>query len=258
MSRMPAQPAITAYTLTYNEAHQIREVFESIKWTDEWLVVDSFSTDGTVQIAREYGARVLSLAFNGFGALRNAALDAASHDWMVSIDADERCTPELAAEIRGELASPRADAYLVPRKNYFLGRWIRHCGWYPDYRQPQLFNRTKMRYRDELVHESFALQGKLGRLREHVIQIPWPTVEAATAKLHRYSTLMAQRYHQMNHRATLARMVASPLAMALKLYVLRQGFRDGYPGLLVTLLYAYYTFLKYAKLWELQQRTGAR
>src|SRR5205085_7524057 len=109
-----------------------------------------------------------------------------------------RCTPELAAEIRRELLAPKFDAYHVPRKSHFLGRWMRHSGWYPDYRQPQFFNRTKMRYRDDLVHESYDLKGRLGYLREHALQYPWPTLEVAAAKLQRYSTLMAQRYAGQN------------------------------------------------------------
>ncbi|MBU6400834.1 MAG: glycosyltransferase family 2 protein [Verrucomicrobia bacterium] len=250
---MAPPDGITVYTLSFNEARQIRQVLQTVQWADELLLLDSFSTDGTVEIARELGARVLSEKFCGFGKLRNQAVAAARHDWILSIDADERCTPELAAEIRRELAAPRCDAYLVPRKNFFCGRRIRHCGWYPDYRQPQLFHRAKMRYREDLVHEGYELQGRLGRLREHVLQYPWPTLAVATGKLDRYATLMAQRYAASHHRATAANLIGSPLAMFLKMYVLQQGFRDGRPGLVLCGLYAYYTFLKYARLWELQQ-----
>src|SRR5579859_2045637 len=119
---MSASIAITAYVLTFNEARQIREVLESIKWADEIIIVDSFSTDGTVEIAREFNARVISEKFCGFGKLRNFALDASKNDWMLSIDADERCTPELAAEVRREVAAPRFEAYHVPRKSHFLGQ----------------------------------------------------------------------------------------------------------------------------------------
>ncbi|MDB6066926.1 MAG: hypothetical protein JWR26_3134 [Pedosphaera sp.] len=250
---MSKTASITAFTLTCNEAHQIREVLESVKWADEIIIVDSFSADGTQEIAREYNARIISSKFCGFGNLRNLALDASSNDWMLSIDSDERCTPELSAEIRRELPSPLFDAYHVPRKSHFLGHWMRHSGWYPDYRQPQFFNRTKMRYREDLVHEGFNLNGNLGYLKEHALQYPWPTIEAGTAKLQRYSTLMAQRYAQMNKRATLGRLIGSPLSMFLKVYVCQQGFRDGYHGLILAALYGYYTFLKYAKLWELQR-----
>lgn len=249
-----SRPGITVYTLSYNEAHQIREVMESVKWADEIILVDSFSTDGTVEIAKEYGAKILSEKFCGFGALRNKALDAATNDWVLSIDSDERCTPELAAEVRREALSPKCDAYHVPRKSHFLGKWIRHCGWYPDYRQPQFFNRNKMRYRDELVHESYDLNGSLGYLREHALQYPWQTIEAATAKLQRYSTLMAQRYQAADKKATWPKLLFSPWAMFLKVYLVQQGFRDGRHGFILATLYGYYTFLKYAKLWELQKK----
>jgi glycosyltransferase involved in cell wall biosynthesis len=245
---------VTAYTLTLNEARQIRAVLESVKWADEIIVVDSFSTDGTVEIAREFNARVLNAEFHGFGKLRNLALDAAKNDWILSIDADERCTPELEREVRRELDAPRFDAYHIPRKSHFLGRWMRHCGWYPDYRQPQLFHRGRLRYNDDLVHESFTLNGRLGYLREHVLQYPWDTIEIATAKLQRYSTLMAQRYAQAGKRASVGKMLLSPAAMFFKVYAAQQGFRDGRHGLVLALLYSYYTFLKYAKLWELRQR----
>ena len=246
-------PKITAYVLSYNEARQIRPVMESIKWADEIILVDSFSTDGTVEIAREYNARIISAEFRGFGKLRNLALDASSNDWMLSIDADERCTPELAAEVRREALNPQFDAYHVPRKSHFLGRWMRHSGWYPDYRQPQFFNRTRMRYREELVHEGFELNGKLGYLREHALQYPWDTIEKASAKLQRYSTLMAQRYNEMPRRASLSKTIFSPAAMFARVYFFKQGFRDGRHGFVLATLYAYYTFLKYAKLWEMQR-----
>jgi len=244
---------VTAYTLSFNEASQIRAVMESIKWADEIILVDSFSTDGTVEIAREYNARIISEKFCGFGKLRNLALDASSNDWMLSIDADERCTPELAAEVRREVINPQFDAYHVPRKSHFLGKWMRHSGWYPDYRQPQFFNRKKMRYREDLVHERFELNGKLGYLHEHALQYPWDTIEKACAKLQRYSTLMAQRYSDMNRRPSLSKTILSPAAMFARVFFFKQGFRDGRHGFVLATLYAYYTFLKYAKLWEMQR-----
>jgi len=181
-------------------------------------------------------------------------LAAARHDWILSIDADERCTPELAQEVRQELANPRYEAYHIPRKSHFLGHWMRHSGWYPDYRQPQLFDRRRMRYNDELVHESYTLDGRLGCLRQHVLQYPWDTIEIASAKLQRYSTLMAQRYAAAGRRAPLAKLLLSPAGMFFKVFVAQQGFRDGRYGLILATLYAYYTFLKYAKLWEHQRK----
>jgi glycosyltransferase involved in cell wall biosynthesis len=246
---------VSLYIIAFNEAQNLREVLPTVLWADEVVVVDSFSTDDTAAVCAQFGARHVNVKFEGFGKLRNDALALLKHDWVVSIDSDERCTPELAAEIRSELAAgPKFDAYHVPRKSHFLGRWMRHSGWYPDYRQPQFFNRRKMRYAADLVHESYELQGRLGYLHEHALQFPWPTLEVAIAKLQRYSTLMAQRYAAQNRRATLSRLLFSPAGMFLKVYFLKSGWRDGRHGLILAVLYAYYTFLKYAKLWELQQR----
>jgi len=249
-----AEP-VSLYIIAFNEAHNLREVLPTVSWADEVVVVDSFSTDGTAAVCAQFGARHVNVKFEGFGKLRNDALALLKHDWVVSIDSDERSTPELASEIRRELATgPKFDAYHVPRKSHFLGRWMRHSGWYPDYRQPQFFNRRKMRYADDLVHESFELQGRLGYLKEHALQFPWPTLEIAIAKLQSYSTLMAQRYAAQNRRATLSRLLFSPAGMFLKVYLLKSGWRDGRHGMILAVFYAYYTFLKYAKLWELQQR----
>ena len=245
---------ITVFIMSYNEAHQIRQVLESVKWADEIILVDSFSTDGTVEIAQEYNAKIISAEFCGYGKLRNMALDAARNDWILSIDSDERCTPELEQEVQREVQAPRFDAYFVPRKSHFLGYWMRHSGWYPDYRQPQLFNRNKFRYREELVHESFDLNGTLGYLKEHALQYPWDTIEAAVAKMQRYSTLMAQRYAEMGRSSSLLKIVFSPVGTFLKVYLLKQGFRDGMHGFILAGIYGYYTFLKYVKLWEMRRK----
>jgi glycosyltransferase involved in cell wall biosynthesis len=251
----PGQCKITAYIMTFNEARQIRAALETITWADEIIVVDSFSTDGTVEIARGFGARIISEKFCGFGKLRNFALEAAQNDWVFSLDADERCTPELAEEMRRTLAAgPQFDAYHVPRKSHFLGRWMRYCGWYPDYRQPQFFNRRKMHYADDLVHETYKLDGRLGYLREHALQFPWDTIEIAAGKLQRYSTLMAERYAASGKKAPFFKLLTSPIGMFLKVYILQSGWRDGRHGFILATLYSYYTFLKYVKLWEYRQR----
>jgi len=257
MTMTKPTPPVTVYTLTFNEARQIRAVLESVKWADELMLVDSFSTDGTVEIAKEYGARILSEPFCGFGALRNKALAAARFDWMVSIDADERCLPAFAAELRQTLAAPRHAAYYVPRRNFFLDRPIRFCGMYPDYRQPQVFDRRRFRYRAELVHESYECDGSVGHFRNPIEQHPLPTLSVVMAKTERYTSLMAQRYYEAGRRAGLARMAFNPTAACLKKYLLQQGFREGMHGFLFATLHAWYTFLKYAKLWELQRRPPA-
>jgi glycosyltransferase involved in cell wall biosynthesis len=248
---------LSAYVLTFNEEDKIREAVASITWVDEIVVLDSHSTDRTEQICREYTDKVHQCDFQGFGKLRNRALELVTHDWVLSLDADERATEELRDEIRTELArGPRADAFFVPRKNFFLGRWIRHGGWYPDYRQPQVFNKHRMRYREDMVHEGFHLDGRIGYLCGHVLQFPFRDLGQYLQKMSRYSTLMAEQMAQRGRKFRPHQLITHPLFTFVKMYGLRQGFRDGMPGLILALLYAYYTFVKYAKLWELTRNGG--
>lgn len=248
---------LSAYVLTFNEEGKIREALASIAWVDEIVVLDSHSTDGTGQICREYTDRVYQCDFEGFGKLRNRALELVTHDWVLSLDADERATEELRDEIRTEMArGPRADAFFVPRKNFFLGRWICHGGWYPDYRQPQVFNRHRFRYREDMVHEGFDLDGRIGYLRGHVLQFPFRDLGQYLQKMNRYSTLMAEQMAQRGRRFRFHQLVTHPIFTFIKMYGLRQGFRDGMPGLILAVLYAYYTFVKYAKLWDLTRNGG--
>ena len=254
---MPTAQPITVYTLTFNEARQIRAVLESVKWADEIIIVDSFSTDGTVEIAREFGAKIISEKFCGFGRLRNFALDAAKHDWIFSIDADERCTPEFVNELRETLVEPKHAAYFVPRRNTFLGKPVRFGGMYPDYRQPQVFDRRKFRYREDMVHESFECRGSTGYFRNFIWQHPWPTMQIIMAKGERYTTLMARRKFEQGKRAGLVEFCLRPSAAFVKKYIFQQGFRDGLAGFMIAVLHAFYTFVKYAKLWELQQNRSS-
>src|SRR5881296_2711692 len=242
---------LSVYVIAYNDEPNMRACLESVTWADELIVVDSHSTDATEKISREFTDKVFQHEFKGFGQLRNEAVAHATHDWVFSLDTDERATPEIRDEIRQTLErGPEADAYFVPRRNYFLGRWIRHCGWYPDYRQPQFFNKHQLRYRDDLVHESFDVMGRADYLRGHVLQYPFRDLSEYLRKMSRYSTLMAEQMHQRGQKFHAHQLVTHPVFTFIKMYGLRQGFRDGMPGLILSLLYAYYTFVKYAKLWE--------
>ncbi len=251
-----AEEKLSVYVIALNEEANIAECLESVAWADDLLVIDSASTDRTVEIARRYTERIYQEEFAGFGALRNAALERCRHDWVLSLDADERVSPELRDETLRELAAPKHAAYLVPRQSHFLGHWIRHCGWYPDYRQPQLFDRRRFRYRDDLVHEGWECQGSVGRLEGHVLQYPFRSVGQFLHKMDRYSRLRAQDMARSGKRFSPARLVVSPPFTFARMYLLRQGFRDGVPGLVLSSLYAYYTLLKYVRLWELgEERT---
>ena len=249
---------VTVYIIAFQEESNLRQVLPPVAWAEEVLVVDSFSTDGGAQLCREAGVRHVNVPFTGFGQLRNEALRLASHDWVVSIDADERSTPEFTAEVRQTLAAPRHAAYFVPRRNYFLGRPIHYCGMYPDYRQPQVFDRRKFRYRADLVHEGFDCEGSVGYFKHPILQHPFPTLSVVMAKNERYTTLMARRYFEDGRRAGLGKLTFHPMAGFLKKYIVQQGFREGMHGFLFAGLHAFYTFVKYAKLYELQHRREGR
>lgn len=246
---------VSLYIITFNEAQNLREVLPTVLWADEVVVVDSFSTDGTAAVCAQFGVRHMNLKFEGFGKLRNNALALLKHDWVVSIDSDERSTPEFAGEVRHKLAEPECAAYFVPRRNFFLGHPVHFCGLYPDYRQPQVFDRRKFKYRADLVHEGFDCDGSVGYFQNPVLQHPWPSLAVVLAKTDRYTTLMAKRYFEAGHRAGFRQLVLNPLGAFLKKYFVQQGFREGVVGFLVSALHAYYTFLKYAKLWELQNKS---
>ncbi len=245
----------SVYVIAYNDEPNMRACLESVAgWAAELIVVDSHSTDKTAAIAREFTDKVHQVDFQGFGDLRNKALTHCSHEWVFSLDSDERMTPELKAEISALLAgTPASDAYFVPRKNYFLGRWIKHCGWYPDYRQPQLFRKRGFRYRQELVHESFDCDGPVGYLTQPALQYPFRDIDHYLAKQDRYSDLMARRMVEQGKRFRAHQLVTHPLGAMFKMYIQRAGFLDGMPGLILSGLYGYYTFMKYAKFWELMK-----
>jgi len=247
---------VSVFVLAYNEKDKITDCLESVKWADEIVVLDSFSTDGTAEICRRYTDKIIQKKFEGFGKLRNAAVAACSNDWILSVDADERVTQELKEEVLGLLArGPDADAYYVPRKSHFMGRWIKHCGWYPDYRQPQFFNRTKMKYTEQLVHETFELNGKLSHLKGHALQYPFLNLDQYLRKMERYSSLRAEEMFKDGRKFSVFNAAVNPAAMFFRMYVAKLGFLDGVHGLILSMLYGYYTLLKYVKLWEKQTQS---
>jgi len=247
-------PKISAYILTFNEEDKLEEALKSITWADEIVIADSFSTDRTVEIARGYTQRIEQIPFEGFGKLRNEAVAHCTHEWIFSLDSDERCTPEARDEILATVArADAADAYLVPRRNRFLGRSIRHGGWYPDYRQPQLFRKGRLRYLEDPVHERYEVTGKLGRLKHPIRQIPYKDLAQSIAKWQRYSTLGATRLEARGVRASMGQGLAHGLVSFFKIYVLRLGFLDGWAGFVIAFGYLEQTFYKYAKLTEKQR-----
>lgn len=242
---------ISVYIIAYNEAEKVADAIKSVGWADEVVVIDSYSTDGTTQIAESLGARVVQVTFTGFGALRNEAVAACSHDWVFSLDSDERCTSEVAGEVRALVQRAEHDVYFVPRRNYFLGREIKHSGWYPNYRQPQLFRKQNMRYDNSPVHESYDLQpgSRVGHLRHAIWQLPFKDLTEVVAKMNRYSSLGATKKRQAG--SSYGRALTHSFWAFLRHYVFKRGFLDGWPGFVIALSYFEVTFYRYAKAVEL-------
>jgi len=244
-------PKISAYILTYNAAEKIEAAVASVLWADEVVVVDSYSTDRTAEIATALGARVVEVPFHGFGDLRNRAIEACQYDWIFSLDADERCTDAVYDEILALIAgAPVHDAYLVPRRSYMMGRWIKGSGWYPNFRQPQLFRKGSMRYTLEPVHEGYEmLDGKtLGKLNNAIWQFPFRNLEEVIQKINRYSSLGAAKL--AHKRVSMASALGHGIWSFLKHYIFKLGFVDGWAGFVIAFGNFEGTFYRYAKRYE--------
>jgi glycosyltransferase involved in cell wall biosynthesis len=245
---------ISAYILAFNEAEKVTAAVNSVLWADEVVLIDSGSTDGTAEIAAGLGARVVQVPFNGFGDLRNHGVEACRYDWIFSLDADERCTAAVRDEILGLLAgSPPFDIYLVPRRNYMMGRWIRGSGWYPNFRQPQFFRKGSMRYTLEPVHEGYEVIGDrpVGTLHSAIWQFPFRNLEEIIGKANRYSSLGAQKL--AGKRVSMASAVGHGLWAFLKHYIFKLGFIDGWAGFVIAFGNFEGTFYRYAKRYEESQ-----
>jgi glycosyltransferase involved in cell wall biosynthesis len=245
---------ISAYIICFNEAAKIRAAVESVLWADEVVVVDSNSTDGTAEIAVSLGARVVQVAFNGFGDLRNRAVEVCRCDWIFSLDADERCTKAVRDEILGLLAGqPLHDVYRVPRRNYMMGRWIYGSGWYPNFRQPQLFRKGSMRYTLEPVHEGYDVltAGPVGTLQNAIWQMPFRNLSEVLKKADRYSSLGAQKL--VGKRVSMSAALGHGAWAFLKHYVFKLGFIDGWAGFVIAFGNFEGTFYRYAKRYEQAQ-----
>jgi glycosyltransferase involved in cell wall biosynthesis len=257
---------ISVYVIAFNEAEKVAATLSSVQWADEIVLVDSHSTDDTAEIASALGTRVVQVEFKGFGELRNQAIAACSHEWIFSLDADERCTPEAQREIQaivraGDANSPLGqlpntsphDAYWVPRRNFFMGRWIQHSGWYPNYRQPQLFRKGAMHYDQQEVHENFIMASAkpIGTLQHAIWQFPFKNMSEVMHKANRYSTLGADRL--VDRKLSMGGALAHALWAFVKHYIFKRGFLDGWPGFVIALGNFEGTFYRYVKAIEKQK-----
>lgn len=247
---------ISVAIVTLNEERNIRACLESVKWAEEIVVCDSGSSDRTLAIAGEYGARTFQDPWRGFAAHKNLALERTQHPWVLSLDADERVTGPLRREIEEVLVDPAArDGYLVPRRSYFLGHWIRGCGWYPD-ESIRLFRRGSGRFAERAVHETVVVEGRLGRLTSPLEHFTYDSISAFLQRMDQYSTLAAEELQRAGRPGRLSDLVVRPAWTFLRMLVLQGGWREGWRGVVLSGLYASYTFSKYAKRWELDQTRG--
>jgi len=249
-------PLISVYIIAFNEAEKVRAAIESVLWADEVVLVDSWSTDGTAELATQMGAKVVQVEFQGFGDLRNQALAACSNEWVFSLDADERCTPEAAQEIRQLIQREDAlDAYHTPRRNFFMGRWIKHSGWYPNYRQPQLFRKGAMSYDHKPVHEGYLLHTDkpLGHMQNAIWQFPFKNMAEVMHKANRYSSLGAEKIKHKNISMWSALLHANWAFW--KHYLFKLGFLDGWAGFVIAFGNFEGTFYRYVKAIELTNKS---
>ena len=244
---------LTVTIITLNEAQHIAAAIDSASFADEIVVVDSGSADTTTDIARGKGARVLTRQWTGYVDQKNYAAEQASHDWIFSLDADERIPAALADEIRSVLAGdPPYHGYRVPRVAFHLGRWIRTTDFYPDY-QTRLYNRRFAVWQGRYVHESVAVDGPSGQLKNELQHYSFSDLRDQIQRINYYSTLSARQMFESGRRTGPVEILVHPPAAFLRNYILRRGFLDGTAGLTISLMNAWSVGVKFMKLWELQR-----
>lgn len=251
-------PIISAIIITKNEEQRIGRCLESLFWADEIIVVDSGSADRTRNICESYpSVRFVEHPWGGFGRQKNYALQCALGKWVFSIDADEVVSPELATEIMATLEHPACAGYLVPRKNFYRGQWVRHSGWWPD---PvlRLFRRDKGRFSDRSVHETVELDGRPGRLDGCLEHHSFSGIADFLRKADSYSSLGADVMLQQGKRSSVVLALVKSAATFFKTFVLKRGFLDGYVGVLISFSNAVGVFYRYMKCLELKQGRHAR
>lgn len=249
--------SISATIITLNEEKNIADCLASLDFVDEIIVLDSGSSDQTEALCRlDPRVRFYHQKWLGYGKQKNRAAELAQHDLILNVDADERVSPPLRRSIEQFDSSSFAAARMA-RENYFGRRWVRHCGWYPDY-STRLYDRRRCSFSERAVHESLQTSGVIATLSGHLLHYTYAGVSDYLARMNSYSTLAAEEYQRRGKTAGLFRMLVKPVATFTKMYLLRRGFLDGRIGLVLSLLYAVYTFCKYAKLSELNAEANRK
>ena len=242
---------ISSVIITFNEERNLARCLESVKdVADEIIIIDSFSTDGAVAIANRYNARVVQHAFIGYGEQKNFATQQAANDWILSLDADEALSPELSKNLLEIKKGPAHSAYQIPRMTNYCGKWIRHCGWYPD-KQTRLYDRTKGRWEEKKVHEYWRFDDdklEMGLLKGDLLHYSFSTINEHLHKIEKYSDLAARESVANGKSATLFKIFFSPKWHFINEYIIQLGFLDGFYGYTICQLSVYATFLKYSKI----------
>lgn len=240
---------VSVVIITKDEEQNIEDALKSVSDAQEIIVVDAFSADKTVEICRKYTDKVYQLEWQGFARQKQTAVDYAKGQWVLVLDADERVTPELKSEIVQAISNTDSSGFYIPRENYFIGKWIKHGGWWPDHTL-RLFRKDKGRFEIREVHEKVVVDGKTSHLKNPLKHFTYRSMSDFIARAENYSTLAARELKKKGRCAGVFSLTVKPLATFLKMYFLRLGFLDGTRGLILAVLYGYYTFLKYAKTWE--------
>ena len=244
---------VSAIIVCFNEEENIARCLESVKWCDEIIVVDSFSTDRTVEICRRFTVKVIQRKWAGYRDQKSFALSRANRNWVLSIDADEEVTPELQAEILHELAVNGAhySGFALPRLVFYLDRWWKRSGWYPDY-HVRLFRRDCGRYGGTEPHDKIIVDGRVRRLRHPLHHFSYRDIEDHVQTINRFTSISSRELRRENQRWRLIDAILRPAVRFFSSYVLKRGFMEGFAGFYVAVTAAVYVFLKYAKLWELE------
>ncbi|SDL18371.1 glycosyltransferase family 2 protein [Halarsenatibacter silvermanii] len=238
--------SLGALVLTYNEEDMIESCLESIKWVDEIVIVDSFSDDSTISICRKYTDKIFQKEMNNFSSQRNFGINKITAEWILIVDADERIPKELKQEISTVISSdPEKKVFKFPRKNFFMGKWMKHCGWYPDYTVRLFYNISEHRYSGQ-VHETLSFKGEAGKLKTPLIHKTYKDINDFVDKINYYTDLAKENSSCPNLFVLFIR----PILEFIKRYLFQLGFLSGKEGLILSMLLSYYSFLKYAKRCE--------
>ncbi len=244
---------LTVIIITKNEESHITQCLESVKWAGEIIVLDSGSSDETVSICRQFTPLVFETDWQGFGVQKQRALNKATGDWVLSIDADEIITPELRAEIEHAISQNQHDAFLLPRLSSYCGKFIKHGGWYPDYIL-RLFRRELGHFTDDVIHERVIVEGKIGKLTAPILHESYSDLSEMLEKMNSYSSLNAQKLFERGVKSSLSKAIFRGLWKFIQTYFVKAAFLDGKHGLMLAISSAESVYYKYLKLLELQNK----